>query len=117
MGFPVRTLESEMGPSQCELTFAPLEGLQSADNVAVVRSAIKQVCRRNGYHATFMCRPGLPNMCSSGWHLHQSLLDAATGGNAFVPDSEGKLLSVCGLHFVAGLLDSAAAACLFTTPT
>ena len=29
--------------------------------------------RRHGYHATFMCRPKLPNVMSSGWHLHQSL--------------------------------------------
>ncbi len=49
------------------------------------RSAVKQICRRHGYHATFMCRPGLPNMFSSGWHLHQSLRGATTGNNAFAP--------------------------------
>lgn len=117
MGLPVRTLESEMGPGQCELTFAPVEGLPAADNVAAVRSAIKQVCRRNGLHATFMCRPALPNMCSSGWHLHQSLLEADSGRNAFVSDDAGALLSDCGRHFVAGLLENAQGACLLATPT
>lgn len=117
LGLPVRTLESEMGPSQCELTFGPVEGLQAADNVVLVRRAIKQVCRRNGYHATFMCRPALPNMVSSGWHLHQSLVDARTGTNAFVSADERELLSPCGRHFLAGLLEHARAACLLATPT
>jgi glutamine synthetase len=117
LGLPVRTLEAEMGPSQCELTFGPVEGLRAADNVVLVRSAIKQVCRRNGYHATFMCRPALPNMASSGWHLHQSLLDTRFGHNAFVSADERELLSPCGRHFVAGLLENAPAACLLATPT
>ena len=34
--------------------------------------------QRHGYHATFMCRPKLPNVMSSGWHLHQSLEDRKT---------------------------------------
>jgi glutamine synthetase len=114
---PLRSLESEMGPSQCELTFGPTEGLQGADNVMLIRSAIKQICRRNGYHATFMCRPALPNIASSGWHLHQSLLDARTGRNAFVSSDERELLSACGQHFVAGLLENAPAACLLAAPT
>jgi glutamine synthetase len=114
---PVRSLESEMGPGQCELTFGPTEGLQGADNVILIRSAIKQICRRNGYHATFMCRPALPNIASSGWHLHQSLLDARTGQNAFVSSDERELLSACGRHYVAGLLENARAACLLAAPT
>ena len=44
---------------------------------------VKQICRRNGYHATFMCRPRIPNVMSSGWHLHQSLRRVADGANAF----------------------------------
>lgn len=117
LDLPVRTLETEMGPSQCEMTFAPVEGLRAADNVVLARSAIKQICRRNGYHATFMCRPALPNMASSGWHLHQSLLDVRTGHNAFVSADEGEALSPCGRQFVAGLLQNAGAACLLATPT
>jgi glutamine synthetase len=117
LDLPVRTLEAEMGPSQCEITFGPVEGLRAADNVVLVRSAIKQICRRNGYHATFMCRPALPNMASSGWHLHQSLLDVRAGLNAFVSADERETLSPCGRHYVAGLLQNAGAACLFATPT
>jgi glutamine synthetase len=117
LGLPVRSLESEMGPSQVELTFSPTEGLAAADNVVLIRSAVKQICRRHGYHATFMCRPALPNMASSGWHLHQCLLDANEGSNAFVSADERESLSSCGRHYVAGLLDNARAACLFAAPT
>jgi glutamine synthetase len=117
LDLPVRTLEVEMGPSQYEITFGPVEGLRAADNVLLARGAIKQICRRNGYHATFMCRPALPNMASSGWHLHQSLLETKTGGNAFVSWDERELLSPCARQFMAGLLDNARAACLFATPT
>ena len=48
-------------------------GLAAADTAVLFRSAVKQVCQRRGLLATFMCRPGLPNITSSGWHLHQSL--------------------------------------------
>src|ERR1022692_716679 len=117
LDLPMRSLESEMGPSQVELTFSPADGLWGADNVVLIRSAIKQICRRHGYHATFMCRPALANMASSGWHLHQSLLDAHTGENAFVSGDERELLSPCGRQYVAGLLEHARAACLFAAPT
>jgi glutamine synthetase len=117
LGLPVRTLESEFGPSQCELTFGPVTGLAAADNVVLVRSAIKQICRRNGLHATFMCRPAIANALSSGWHLHQSLLDKKTGANVFMSTREDELLSPIGRHFVGGLLKNAREGCIFATPT
>jgi glutamine synthetase len=121
LGLPVRTMEAELGPGQCELTFDARCGIAAADNVVLARSAIKQICRRNGYHATFMCRPALANIASSGWHLHQSLQDAGSGENSFVnrrPHGDThELLSPCGRRFVAGLLENASAACLLTTPT
>jgi glutamine synthetase len=115
LGLPLRSLEVEFGPSQVEFTFRAGTGLESADAMVLFRSATKQVAERNGYHATFMCRPKLPNVMSSGWHLHQSLKDRKTGANAF---SDGKeLLSPVGMSFMAGLLDHAAAAAAFSTPT
>jgi glutamine synthetase len=84
----------------------------------LLRSAVKQVCRRHGYHATFMCRPQLPNICSSGWHLHQSLRRRGTEENAFAPTEHGgTALSPLGLQYVAGLLAHAAASAAFATPT
>src|SRR5262249_4135871 len=70
-----------------------------------------------GLHATFMCRPLIPNVMSSGWHLHQSLVDRKTGTNAFMASRQGELLSDVGRHFLGGLLTHARAASVFTTPT
>ncbi len=114
---PLRSMESEFGPSQIEFTFHPQDGLRTADTAVLFRSAVKQICRRHGYHATFMCRPALPNLFSSGWHLHQSLVKDADGSNAFVPEQVGERLSPTGLHFLGGILAHAQAGCLFTTPT
>ncbi len=111
-----RTMEVEFGPSQVEMTFAPSTGVAAADRMILFRSAVKQIARRHGLHATFMCRPGLPNLFSSGWHLHQSLIDMKTGANAFVPENDA-LLSDMGLNYMGGILQHARAASVFTTPT
>jgi glutamine synthetase len=79
----------------------------------LLRSAVKQIARRHGYHATFMCRPKLPNVMSSGWHLHQSL--ARRGRNAFTAERDD--LSDIAKHYLAGLLAHARAACALSTPT
>jgi glutamine synthetase len=90
LGLPLRSVEVEFGPSQCEFTFAPARGLTPADNMVLFRSAVKQIARRHGFHATFMCRPKLPNVFASGWHLHQSIISRANGENAFMVKDGGE---------------------------
>lgn len=114
---PIRSMEVEFGASQCEMTFHPAAGMAHADNMMLFRSAVKQICRRAGFHASFMSRPRVPNAMGSGWHLHQSLVDAKSGKNLFSPAKPGELLSQTGRHWVAGILEHAAASCLLTTPT
>ncbi|HEX2565328.1 MAG TPA: glutamine synthetase family protein [Burkholderiales bacterium] len=113
LGLPLRSFEVEFGPSQIEITLEAMRGMASADAMLLFRSAVKQVARRHGYHATFMCRPRLPNVMSSGWHLHQSL--SKNGKNAFVSKTEH--LSEPGKQYLAGLLEHAGASCAFSTPT
>ncbi len=116
LGLPLRSVEVELGPSQIEFTFRAQTGLAAADTMVLFRSAVKQIARRHGLLASFMCRPALPNVMSSGWHLHQSLIDRKSRRNAFVgrgPD----VLSATGRHFLAGLLAHARAGAVFTTPT
>jgi glutamine synthetase len=117
LGLPLRSVEVEFGPSQCEFTFNPTAGLVPADNMVLFRSAVKQIARRRGYHATFMCRPKLPNLFASGWHLHQSIVSRNGGDNAFMTSGEGEALSAFGRHYLAGLLEHARASAVFTTPT
>jgi glutamine synthetase len=121
LGLALQSIELEFGPSQVEFVFRPAAGMQSADDMVLFRSAVKQICRRHGHHATFMCRPALPNAMSSGWHLHQSLTDLR-GDNLFAPqrsapDRPGELLAPLGRQYLAGLLAGAAEAVAFTTPT
>jgi glutamine synthetase len=113
LGLPLRSFEIEFGPSQLEFTLSPLAGLGSADAMMLFRSAVKQIARRHGYHATFMCRPKLPNVMSSGWHLHQSL--SKGDKNAF--SSSTDFLSETGKHYLAGLLAHARGCTALAAPT
>ncbi|MBV1699451.1 MAG: glutamine synthetase [Hyphomicrobiales bacterium] len=117
LGMGLRSIENEWGPGQVECTFAPREALEAADNVLLFRTATRQICRRLGYFATFMCRPALKGFYSNGWHLHQSLVDAATGDNLFTPQETGRVLSPLGQSYLAGLLQYAVPATVFATPT
>jgi glutamine synthetase len=64
-----------------------------------------------------MCRPALKGFYSSGWHLHQTLIDAASGENLFMPRKTGEVPSPLGQSYLAGLLQYAVPATVFATPT
>jgi glutamine synthetase len=126
LGLPLQSLEIELGPSQVEAVFDATDALTAADNMVLFRSAVKQALRRAGYHATFMCRPPFPNIMSSGWHLHQSLVDIHTGANLFQRETSAPgtqatdaqyTLSALGEHYLAGLLAHARGMTVFCTPT
>jgi glutamine synthetase len=125
LGLPLLSLEIELGPSQVEAVFEATDALTAADNMVLFRNAVKQALRRAGYHASFMCRPPFPNIMSSGWHLHQSLVDAQ-GCNVFRRDQPAAgsnpvdaqyTLSELGEQYLAGLLEHARAMAVFCTPT
>ena len=113
--FPLRSFEVEFGPSQLEFTLEAMRGMASADAMLLLRSAVKQIARRHGYHATFMCRPRLPNVMSSGWHLHQSLIERKSGLNCFISSKD--FLSETGKQYLAGLLAHAKGSAALSTPT
>lgn len=116
LGLPLRSIENEWGPGQLECTFSAQDALRAADDALLFRTATRQVCRRLGGFATFMARPALKGYYASGWHLHQSLVDAS-GMNAFVPGDSDALLSPVGEGYLGGLLAHAAPATVFATPT
>ena len=117
IGLPLRSIENEWGPGQVECTFAPCDALAAADAMLTFRTATRQLCRRMGYFATFMARPALKGYYASGWHLHQSLVDAESSRNLFVPEGPDAHLSSLGQGFLGGLLQHAVAATVFATPT
>ncbi|MFB3055263.1 MAG: glutamine synthetase, partial [Alphaproteobacteria bacterium] len=93
--------------------------LRAADDLVLFRTATKQICRRMGYVATFMCRPALKGYYASGWHLHQSLVDEKSGRNVFAPEAgAGEApLSKLGMNYLGGLMHHGVACTAFTTPT
>ena len=126
LGLPLASLEIEMGPSQVEAVFAPTDALTAADNMVQFRGAVRQALGRAGYYASFVCRPPFQHIMSSGWHLHQSLVNLEDGRNAFMrtapaPQATARdaaySLSDIGTHYLAGLLAHAAGTTVLCTPT
>jgi glutamine synthetase len=126
LGLPLSSLEIELGPSQVEAVFDATDALAAADAMVLFRNGVRQALRRAGYHATFMCRPPFQQIMSSGWHLHQSLVDLASGRNACMreapapgssPLEAAHTLSAPGEHWLAGLLAHARGMAVFCTPT
>jgi len=116
MGLPLRSFDDEWAPSQVETTFDVVNGLAVADTASLFKMAAKQIAKRTGYIASFMCTPAVAGFYASGWHLHTSIADATTGENLTVPE-EGETLSELGRHYVGGTLAHGVAASVFTTQT
>ena len=123
---PLRSLEIELGPSQFEAVFDVMDALAAADAMVLFRNGVRQALRRAGYHASFVCRPPFPNIMSSGWHLHHSVIDRATGRNAFKREEPAPgttvldaqhTLSAVGAQWLAGLLEHAPALAALCSPT
>lgn len=115
MGLAPRSMEVEMGPSQFEFTFDPSDPINQADRMVLFRTMVKEVCQREGLHASFMAKPKVANAAANGWHIHQSLQNTA-GQNVFTPSISSELTPIAN-NWIAGLLKNAAACCLLTTPT
>ncbi len=126
LDLPLTSLEIELGPSQVEAVFDAIDALTAADNMVLFRNAVRQALYKAGYWASFVCRPPFPNIMSSGWHLHQSLVRLADGANAFrratpapgaTPADAAYSLSDTGEHYLGGLLAHARGMAVFCTPT
>lgn len=117
LGLPLRSIENEWGPGQVECTFAPQDALAAADTMLLFRTATRQLCRRLGAFATFMTRPAIKGYYPSGWHLHQSLSETASGRNVLMTDGGAAPLSSLGMNYLGGLLQHAVDGTVFSTPT
>jgi glutamine synthetase len=101
MGVPVYEVFNEHGAGQMEINVAPTVGLRALDQIFLARLATKELAERHGLRATFMSVPSNhPEHPPSGFHLHQTLLDAA-GRNLFAGVDD---LSALGRAYVGGQL-------------
>lgn len=106
MSIGVEASHHELSVGQHEIDFLPEEALKTADNLITARYTLKAIAQRHGLGVTFMPKP-IQEAEGSGMHIHQSLIDAATGENAFSDPKDQYGLSTTARHFLAGLLHHA----------
>jgi len=82
MGLNVDTLIHEIGAGQMEINFFHDHPLGLADEVFLFKRTVREAALRHDMFATFMAKP-IAGEPGSAMHIHQSILDLATGQNLF----------------------------------
>lgn len=96
-GIPIEQSNPEYAPGQVEVNIRYAEAMETADNVILFKSLVRQLGISQNYLATFMPKPFFDHS-GSGFHTHYSLWK--DGKNAF---AEGGELNALGKSFTAGL--------------
>ena len=102
LGINVEMTHHEVAPSQHEIDIEYGEALSTADEVMVLKQAIKTVANSKDLYATFMPKP-IFGINGSGMHTHQSLLDK-NGENLFYDKKDKYKLSSLAYYFMGGQL-------------
>ena len=82
MELNVDTLIHEVGAGQMEINFFHDHPLGLADEVFFFKRTIREAALRHEMYATFMAKP-MANEPGSAMHVHQSVVDTASGQNLF----------------------------------
>ena len=82
MELNVDTLIHEIGAGQMEINFFHAHPLGLADEVFLFKRTVREAALRHDMFATFMAKP-IAGEPGSAMHIHQSVLDIATGLNIF----------------------------------
>lgn len=100
-GIEIEGLHTETGPGVFEAAIRYSDAVRAADNAALFKSAVKEICLRHDLMACFMAKPanGLPG-CSG--HTHQSLFSLDGKKNAFFDKNDGLQMSETMRHYLAG---------------
>ncbi len=86
-GLEIDTLIHEDGAAQMEINLRHGDPLVLADQVFLFKRTIREAALAHKIYATFMAKP-IANEPGSAMHIHQSVLNTATGGNLF-SDEDG----------------------------
>ena len=100
MGLNVDTLIHEIGAGQMEINFFHDHPVGLADEVFFFKRTVRETALRHDMYATFMAKP-IAGEPGSAMHIHQSILDLATGKNLFSLDNGEP--SEAFFHFIGGL--------------
>jgi glutamine synthetase len=114
MGFEVEALHHEVAAGQHEIDFRFADALHTADNLMKFKSLIKSTARDYGLQATFMPKPKA-GINGNGMHTHMSAWK--DGSNIFRDDVSDRYgMSKTALHFIAGIMEHAAAITAIANP-
>ena len=114
-GIQVEASHHEVATGQHEIDFQYADALRAADNAVTFKYALKAVAKEHGLYATFMPKP-IFGINGSGMHIHQSLIDAETGGNVLADPEDEYGLSKVAKQFIAGQLQHARGMCAVLAP-
>jgi glutamine synthetase len=116
MDVHVETSHHEVAAGQHELDFAPTDALRAADALVTARYVVKAISQRHGLWATFLPKPFF-NINGSGLHVHQQLIHAHDGRNAFFDADDSRYgLTPVARQFIAGQLAHAPGMCAVLCP-
>lgn len=100
LGLPRDTFMHEMGVSQFEINLLHGDPLLLADQTFLFKHLLKEVALKHGLIVVCMAKP-LAHTPGSSLHIHQSLVDIASGRNVF-NDEHGQATETFH-HFIGGL--------------
>ena len=115
MGIGIEASHHEVAAGQHEIDFEGADALAIADGLMTAKYVVKAIAAHHDLYATFLPKP-LYRINGSGLHMHQQLIQLATGQNAFVDAKDEYGLSEVAHHFIAGQLAHARALCAILAP-
>ena len=99
LGLPRDTFMHEMGVSQFEINLLHGDPLLLADQTFLFKHLLKEVALKHGLNVVCMAKP-LAHTPGSSMHIHQSVVEIATGKNVF-SDENGQPTAMFR-HFIGG---------------
>ncbi len=99
LGLPRDTFMHEMGVSQFEINLLHGDPLLLADQTFLFKHLLKEVALKHGLSVVCMAKP-LAHTPGSSMHIHQSLVEIASGRNVF-SDEQGQPTDTF-YHFIGG---------------
>ncbi len=113
-GIPVENSKGEAEAGQEEINYRYSDALDTADNHAIIKTAVKEIAWAKGKSVTFMAKYDHRRAGSSS-HVHQSLW-TLDGKPAFLDKDDAHGMSAVMKQFMAGQLAHAREITLFLAP-
>ncbi|MVA99438.1 glutamine synthetase [Nitratireductor sp. CAU 1489] len=99
-GLEIDTLIHEEGAGQLEINLRHGDPVELADQVFLFKRTIREAALKHDTYATFMAKP-IQGQPGSAMHIHQSVVDLASGRNIFSDESGDETDAF--RHFIGGM--------------